>query len=125
MLGIVFEFRENYEEAYKIPESNYFLLINSPMNLSSFGYYITETLFLVYLGCGVYRLLREPLAKQYALLFILVHILDLIDFVFTGNTEWFTYHKLPVTFNVIKVLVFGLSLAYEFVRYILAKRIFT
>lgn len=122
LLGLVFEVVEAYESTWFPPKgiNNFFIAFNYPMHLSSMVYYFIETLTYIALASLIWF---RPEVNHFLKSFILLEFLDMVDFAVTGNTTWFRYQELPITFNVIKVLVFGSLLAYECIRNFFTVRI--
>ena len=52
--------------------------------------------------------------QHYAMAFAVLESIDLVDFWLNGNTLWFEYKGYPITFNVIKFLVFILVIIYDY-----------
>jgi hypothetical protein len=121
LLGLAFEVVEAYESTWFPPKgvSNFFIALNYPMHLSSMVYYFIETLTYIALATIIWF---RPEANHFLKSFILLEFLDIIDFAVTGNTTWFRYQEIPITFNAIKVLVFGSLLAYELIHYFSTRR---
>jgi hypothetical protein len=85
---------------------------------SSYFYYSGETILYILLAVLIMRLMAKIPAisefKHFALVFIVLEFGDLLDFWITDNDLWFEFRGWPITYNVIKVLVFILVLIYEY-----------
>lgn len=119
ILGLLFEVSEAYEKRWFPPDGTgiFFISLNYPMHFSSIVYYVIETITYIFMGVIIWF---RPAVNHFIKAFVVVEFLDLVDFLFTGNTMWFRFHAAPITFNVIKVFIFGSVLAYEFIRNFIA-----
>lgn len=120
VLGVVHDFVERHEGKWLPPEGilTFYPLRPYPMHLSSVVYYNQETI--TYISLAVLPFFFK---KNYFLLaFIVLEGLDLIDLNLTGNRTWFYYGEIPITFNIVKALSFGLLLLYAFSRHHIASR---
>lgn len=116
-LGITFEIAEGWADK-KWGEVDLFLLIDAKMSPSSYVYYNNETLERILLALFIRYLMSmidflKPY-RHYAMAFAVLEGIDLIDFWLNGNTLWFEYQGYPITFNVIKFLVFILVIIYDY-----------
>jgi len=113
LLGLVFEFVEEWADK-KWGEVDLFFIIDAKINPSSYAYYTNETLERIFLALFIRHLMSVidniKCFKEYATAFIILESIDLIDFWMTGNTLWFLYHEVPITFNVIKVAIFMIAI---------------
>jgi hypothetical protein len=103
------------------PPYDFFLLSDKKVTPEWYVYYLVESLIIIIFA--LYMRLESNEYKIYTTLFLALQIIELIDFILTYNMVWFYYKKLPITFNVIKVLVFGSLLAYECIRNFFTVRI--
>lgn len=84
-----------------------FFLSDRVIYPSSYVYYTGEAL--TYIAIAV--VIRHfSINKHYATAFIIVESIDLIDFWITDNSLWFEFSGWPITFNIIKVVIFVLFL---------------
>jgi hypothetical protein len=115
-LGIGFEFAQLYDERWGRID----LFLNSDRSIypSSYVYYSVGHLTDILLASLVmYLMTKIPSIaqfKHYALLFVVLEAVDLLDFWLTNNDLWFEFTGYPVTFNVLKVLVFILVIIYDY-----------
>lgn len=115
LLGLLFELAEGWADK-KYKEVDLFWGINARMNPSSYVYYNNETLERIILALFIRYLMSfvtfiRPF-RYFATAFAILEAIDLIDFWITGNTLWFEYYGWPVTYNIIKFLVFTLLMIY-------------
>jgi hypothetical protein len=103
------------------PPYDFFLLVDKKVTPEWYVYYLIESLIIIIFA--LYMRLESSEHKLYTTLFLALQIIELIDFILTYNMVWFYYKELPITFNVIKVLVFGSLLAYECIRNFFTVRI--
>lgn len=88
-----------------------FLLSDAQWNPSSYVYFTAESLAYIALALQIRKITPY---KHITLAFVVVESIDLIDFYATKNGPWFEYHHWPVTYNLIKLVIFALFLIYEF-----------
>lgn len=43
------------------------------------------------------------------LCYIFAEVGDMIDFACTYNEQWWSYHGIPVTYNIVKILIFSMG----------------
>jgi hypothetical protein len=113
LLGVVFDKIESKEESWYPPDG---ILIFYPlkpykMHVSSHAYYIIEHVTIISLAILPFFFKRN----KFLYAFIALEALDLFDYLLTGNRTWFYYDKIPITFNIVKALCFGIYLSYEFI----------
>lgn len=111
LLGLFFELVHPIEKAYLPGPRNFFLLASNTMHLRSFVYYLGEHLTYILLGLIIF--FEVPFAKLYAGTFIILEIIDAFDFWVTANGNWCIIQGWPITFNVIKFLVFVLVITFH------------
>lgn len=78
------------------------------INAESWIYFFSEHFILVLLAFVIWQL--EPEYKRVALVFLLIQIVDCVDYCLTYGERW-TPH-LP-SWNILKVAIFGLSIVME------------
>lgn len=121
LFGLGYELMLPYDDQFGRVD----LFLNSDRAIypSSYFYYSGETILYILLAVLIMWLMSKIQAiseyKHYALVFIVLELGDLIDFWITNNEFWFEFRGHPITYNVIKVLVFILVLLYEYVLDIL------
>lgn len=81
---------------YKVPTQTYY-------------YFLFEHLILVILAYVIFTL--EPRYKAAAIVFIVIQVVDLIDYLLTYGEPWFD--SKVFTWNTIKVGLFGGAIIYE------------
>jgi hypothetical protein len=115
LLGIFFDYVEVKEKQWFPPDGvgTFFIYRDYEMHFSSVIYYTQESITYIALACLIFFK-----RNQFFWLFIVIEAIDLVDLWFTGNTAWFYYFSLPVTFNIIKVFTFTLLLANESIKHI-------
>lgn len=109
-LGFCFEFIEHMDN--KWGKIDLFYLTDAQWNPSSYVYFTGESLAYIALALIIRNLTPY---KHIALAFIIVESIDLIDFYVTKNGAWFVFYGWPITYNIIKLVIFVLFLTYEFV----------
>lgn len=114
LLGVAFDLIEKHEAKWFPPDGilTFFPLRPWSMHFSSWIYYIQETIVYISIAVVPYFFKRN----HFLTAFIVLEGLDLVDFCLTGNRTWFNYGEIPITFNIVKALSFGLLLSYEFSR---------
>lgn len=117
LIGVSFEVSAYFEKFW--PGYYRFFLTNDyEMLVRSYVYYIAEHVTIIILATWVYR----ATLNRVALIYVVVEWGDLGDFIVTGNTVWFHSGELPVTYNVIKVLIFVLVICHELINRIISDR---
>lgn len=125
MIGLLFEISKPIQHNFFPNRLNWFSFYDYPMYLSSLVYYLSEHLIAILFGAYIaymfYRILKGRAAVSelrnaipFAIIYTVLEGLDAVDFVFTGNTEWFQIWGWPITFNAIKVFIFILSMSYTY-----------
>ncbi len=125
LLGVIYDFVEMREAKWFPPDGvrNFFLIKPYTMHLSSMVYYSQE--FITYIALVFHGVLFKGKVNAFFWMFVILTGMDLVDFWMTGNTEWFVYRKIPITFNIVKVFVFLLLIYYEFFQYVRSGNKFT
>lgn len=96
------------------PAQDFFPFADMKVTPEWYTYYVVEHVIIIIFSLHFYIEATDD--KKIILLFLILQIIDLVDFMLTYNMTWFLYHGHPITFNIIKVLVFGLALSYEFIK---------
>lgn len=105
LVGIVFLL------PYNTIQYDLFLFSNSTTNIPNYFYYICEHLALIALA---YIIASEATEYQQAIkIFFWLLVIDLIDFLLTYNGVWFTIQHFPITFNLVKIAIFGMVILKE------------
>lgn len=94
---------------------DFFPLADTEVTLEFYIYYLCEHLILVVFAFFIY--MESDKYKFSLLVFLLIQVADIVDFCLTYGSAWFEMLGHPITFNVIKILVFILAIEYEFLRY--------
>lgn len=64
-----------------------------------------------------YILAMEATTYRYATkVFFYLQVADLIDYVMTYNTQWFTFFGIPITFNILSAICFSFVILKEYDR---------
>lgn len=106
LLGLIFEICVGTLDK-QFGRVDLFLMSNRIIYPSSYVYYSGETL--IYIAFAL-MIRHFSINKHYATAFIIVESIDFIDFWITNNSLWFEFQGWPITFNIIKVVVFVLFL---------------
>lgn len=115
LAGLLFEMAEMLEPRYFPAKQAFFLLSEHKMWFSSVVYYVAE--HFVDITFMVILFFEAPHLRFIVAFYAGLEFLDCVDFLISGNSAWFIFNGWPVTFNVIKILVFILAIEYEFLRY--------
>jgi hypothetical protein len=100
-MGLCFEFVEQMD--YKWGKIDLFILKDEQWNPSSYVYFACESIAYIALAFVIRHYTKY---KHVATSFIIVEAIDLMDFFLTKNGIWFTYQEWPITYNIIKVVIF-------------------
>lgn len=111
-IGLLFEIALPIQKTYFPNEESLFLLSDHKMYFRSYVYYTCEHIIYFLLALMVSVEIKQ--ARMYATLFCVLELGDIADFWITANGDWFEYQGYPITYNVIKVLVFILVIIYEY-----------
>lgn len=101
------------------PPYNFFPYSDMKVTPEWYIYYLLESVIIIIFA--IHLRLESDEYKLYTTTFLILQIIELVDFVLTYNMTWFFIKEAPITFNVIKVFIFGSLLAYEILRYVSAK----
>lgn len=82
--------------------------------LEWYVFYFCEHLILIVFALFIYQ--ESDKYRTALLVFLLIQIADLIDFCLTYGFVWFTISGYPIGFNLIKIVIFMLAIAYEYRR---------
>lgn len=115
LMGVIFEIAQGIEPTYFPEPRAFFLLSDHVMWFSSVVYYVQEhSIDIVFMVILFYK---APEARFIVCFYAGLEFLDCMDFLVTGNSSWFMFNSWPITFNVIKILVFILAIEYDLLRY--------
>lgn len=89
-------------------EYHMFLLSEKTITLQSFWYYMYEHLGYVVVAIVFY--IEIPKYKIAYLTFLFVQVGDAIDFWVIYNDEWWVVNGVPITYNLVRIAIFGLSI---------------
>lgn len=106
LLGIVFLIVPDY------PPKDFFPFSDMKVTPEWYVYYLLESLIIV-IFAG-YLVSESTEHKTITIVFLILQIGELIDFVLTYNMTWFTAYGYPATYNVVKFFVFILVITYEY-----------
>jgi hypothetical protein len=116
LLGLSFEFAEQMDA--KWGKIDLFYLRDEQWNPSSYVYFAGESLAYIALASFAMHLVSKiPTLSPYrhfVLIFIVLESIDLVDFFFSKSGLWFEYRGYPITYNIVKVLIFILVIIYEY-----------
>lgn len=117
LFGVAFDFIEKHEYKWFPPEGIVTVYPLRPwqMHFSSHVYYSQETINYILIALIPVFFKRN----HFLWAFIILEILDLIDYLLTGNRTWFIYREIDITFNIVKALSFGLLLSYGIIKRII------
>lgn len=101
LMGLCFEFVEQMDD--KWGKIDLFILADARWNPSSYVYFTCESIAYIALAFGIKWYTKY---KSVATSFIIVESIDLFDFFLTKNDVWFKYYDWPITYNIIKVVIF-------------------
>lgn len=79
-----------------------------------YAHYMSRHLVLIVFALFIYK--ESDKYKTALLWFLLIHIAGLIDFCLTYGFVWFTINGYEIGFNLIKIVIFMLAIAYEYRR---------
>lgn len=98
------------------PVNTYDFFLFSEMKLypSTYIYFICERLVLVILAGVIANEATEYRGALWVFFWLLVA--DVVDFLLTYNSVWFYYHSFPVSMNVMKCLIFGLTILHAWLK---------
>lgn len=100
-----------------VPESqpyDFFPFSDSKVTAEWYVFYLCEHLILIVFAFFIFM---ESDQYKFALgLFLLIQVMDTADFMLTYSDPWFYLNDTPITFNIVKVLIFTCVLAYESIR---------
>lgn len=97
-----------------VEEYDYFLFSKMKLYPATYMYFIGEKVILILLGTVVVTQASEY--RGALKVFLLLLIADLADFLLCYNEVWFTFDGFPVSMNVFKCLVFGLTILYVWMK---------
>lgn len=97
-----------------IQEHDYFLFSDMKLYPATYMYFIGEKVILIILGFVVVT--EESEYREALKVFVYLLIADLVDFLLCYNEAWFTIGSFPVSMNVVKCIVFGLTILYTWVK---------
>jgi hypothetical protein len=126
LLAIIFlDFTFEIAKVCDTVPKQYFKLYDGLLYFSSLVYYSAEHVSRILLVTIMYFLAKrlcnyEPEFSHLVRIifaFLIVELIDLLDFRLTGNTTWFFYSGWPVTFNILKVIIFVITLITEHFRW--------
>lgn len=109
VLGFCFELVEHLDKEWG--KIDLFVLKDEQWNPSSYVYFAGESIAYIALALMIYKLTPH---KHIALAFVIIESVDLIDFFITKNGPWFEFQGWPITYNIIKLVIFTVFLTYEF-----------
>ena len=116
-LGLLFEIAQPIETAFFPERQSFFLISNKEIYFSSFVYYLQEHLICLLLILLVYFEINY--GRFLVCIYFCLEFFDALDFWITANGDWFYIKGYPITFNVVKVLLFILAIGYEYSRNII------
>lgn len=108
LIGLLFEIAEPLDKIYSPNRIDLFLLADKKLYLSSYVYYTCEHVIYFLLAFIIFK--EVSAARIFAIAFCILEVMDCLDFWITANGPWFPVGKWPITFNVIKVVIFMLVL---------------
>lgn len=112
VIGVMFEAATWVDDNWLPGQRDFFLFADHKMHFSSIVYYTIEHVVYFLLGLFIYSFVH--VTRPYSMAFCMFEILDIGDFFATANGSWFFFMGLPVTFNVIKVVVFVLLIIWNY-----------
>lgn len=93
---------------------DYFPFYDIQMYLSTYVYFILEKSILVLLAAIIYK---ESVEYRPELnMFVWLLIFDLVDYFLTYNTTWFHIGAFPISMNIVKCFIFGLTILNAWIR---------
>lgn len=98
----------------QVSTKDYFPLYDIQMYLSTYVYFILEKSILILLAAMIYNESTEYRGELKIFVFLL--IFDLIDYFLTYNTVWFRIGEFPVSMNIMKCILFGLTIINAWIR---------
>lgn len=112
VLGVIFELFP--DQSLDSPKYDLWLFFDPVSNGEDWGglswqqyaYFTMEHLSLMVLALLIYL---ETRRDKIALLFFGIQCAQLVDFWMTYNTTWFNIGKIPVTMNLVQIVVFTLA----------------
>lgn len=114
LIGLLFEVAKPMDDIYFPDGVDWFPLLDKTIAFSSWVYYLAEHAIELLIVITLYIEIVE--ARVYTMIYGYLALFDMFDYIMIGNAEWFNINGWPVSFNVIKVMLFALFLACEFYR---------
>lgn len=90
---------------------DFFPFSDMKTTLEWYVFYLCEHLILIVFALFIY--MESDKYKIALFVFLLIQIADTIDFCLTYGFVWFHLDKYPVGFNLIKIVIFMIAIAYE------------
>ena len=91
-----------------------FWFVDYKIRFQDWTYFLGDHLIKIILA---YVILAEAVKWRTALkAFLLIQVLDMVDYLATFNTKWFIVNGFEVSFNVLASVVFALVIVYEYGR---------
>lgn len=101
----------------QISTKDYFPLYDIQMYLSTYVYFILEKSILILMAAIIANEATEY--QQEIRIFVWLLVIDLVDYFLTYNTAWFHFGEFPISMNVVKCFVFGLTILNAWIRTLL------
>lgn len=121
LLGLLFEIAEPIEDRFfKDQYLHWFLFSDASLRFSSYVYYTVEHAIPLFIALIVVN--EVPQARFYASVYCYLQFIDTLDFWATANGLWVDIGGWPITFNIIRVLIFVMLLTYGIIRTIITSR---
>lgn len=101
------------------PVINFYPFSDMAITLTQHVYFIGEKLVLIILAGIIANEATEY--RRATWIFFLLVVVDLVDFLCCYNSVWFYLGGFPVSMNIVKCIVFGLTILSEWIRTLLSK----
>lgn len=93
-----------------------FWFVDYEVRFQDWTYFLGDHLIKIILA---YLILSESVKHRLALkTFLLIQILDMVDYMATFNTKWFSVGGFDVSFNIVACVIFTSAIVYEYGRII-------
>lgn len=115
LIGLFFEFAEPIQELYFPERQDFFLFGDREIYFTTWVYYLSEHIILVLLSLLIYNEIKD--IRLVSGCYMILQIIDTVDYILTYNAPWFAFDGWTITFNVFKILLFSFVIAYELIRH--------
>jgi hypothetical protein len=97
----LFALKQDVEQGERLVTHNLFPLSDAQCTWQEYFYYTFEHFFVIYIFLFMYWEIKSIRVQLWH--FVVLYVIDYLDFVLTYNSVWMTVKGFPVSFNVIEV----------------------